>query len=266
MDEAKIRAGETLAAASRGDPVAQAALARSRLRLRLFNACLSLHRAVNDARNAEWTQALQKLAPELQANRREWEAVFGEPYPSDLDDWIRQATRAGVDPNAVDRATLADLAPKIEGHLLRLRDQAQTKPNAMLVEAMLIAKKERDEPYTSYRELVKELQLQLPGVSLSMVRTAFDKSHALTAWKEAGLAARARSRKARVGSLNGVHEDTVDDNGDGAVWARFLAEASPAERAQLNAMSETERAKLIQLWRDQLADDRASRRTARERA
>lgn len=283
MGDERGRAGEAFAAAIRDDSDAQAALARARLRLAAFGAgvdqvaaaratavahidqCLSLLREARDAGDADRSEEMEALARELKANRTEWEATHGEAYPCELDGWIRQATRAGVDPNAVHDSTPADLLPMIEGHLLRLRDQAQTKPSSMLVQALLIAKMQRSDPFTSFRALVKELRQQLPGVSLSMVRTAFDKSPVLKTWKDAGLAARQRNRKGRDVRLNRVHEDSAGDDGDGAIWARLLAEATPDERARLNAMSDDGRAELIRLERGQLAEDRADRRKARRR-
>jgi len=239
--------------------------------------CLSLLREAQHAGDAERAEAMETLARELAANRSEWEATYGEAYPRSVDDWIRQATRAGVDPNAVDGAALADLAPKIEGHLLRLRDQAQTKPNAILVQAMLIAKMERGESFTSFRALVKELRQQLPGASLSMVRSAIDRSRALTKWKKAGL--RRRSRQGRAEPLTEARLDAIpgsaadldaidavlDKADDDAIWAKLLDAATPDDRARLNAMSEADRSEVLALHRQQLADDRRDRRRARPR-
>lgn len=296
MGDTKHRAGEAFAAAIQDDPEAQAALARAHLRLAAFGAttdqlaaaratavaqidqCLSLLREAQRAGDAERSEAMETLARELTANCSEWEATYGEAYPRELDDWIRQATRAGVDPNAIDSATLADLAPKIEGHLLRLRDQAQTKPNAMLVQAMLIARMERGEPFTSFRALVKELHQQLPGASLSMVRSAIDRSRALTEWKKAGL--RHRDRQGRAEPLTEVRLETLPAPASGdsnaidagldradndAIWAKLLDAATPEDRARLNAMSEVDRSEVLALHRQQLADDRRAQRKARPR-
>lgn len=296
MGDTKNRAGDAFAAAIAGDSDAQKSLARAHLRLAAFGAatdqlaaaratavaqldqCLSLLREARDAADAERSEAMETLARELAANRSEWEATYGEAYPRELSDWIRQATRAGVDPNVVDNAALVDLAPKIEGHLLRLRDQAQTKPNAMLVQAMLIARMERGEPFTSFRALVKELRHQLPGASLSMVRSAIDRSRALTQWKKAGL--RRRGRQGRAEPLTEVRLDTIsapapadsdaidaglDKADNDAIWAKLLDAATPEERATLNAMSEADRSKVLELHRQQLADDRRAQRKARPR-
>lgn len=150
MSDAKSRSGKSFAAATKNDPVAKAALAQSQLRLAAYGAgagqvaktrvaagaligrYATLLREAKAAGDAERTQALQTLARELQANRAAWEAAYGEPYPRDLDDWIRQATRAGVDPGAVSSIPPSDVLPVIEGYLLRLRDQAQVSMSADL--------------------------------------------------------------------------------------------------------------------------------------
>ena len=71
---------------------------------------------------AELADTLRKVATELDANREKWEAKYGEEYPRELDDWIEQAVRAGVDPNTVCDTDWDVLVRSVQGYLLRVKD------------------------------------------------------------------------------------------------------------------------------------------------
>lgn len=62
---------------------------------------------------------------EWQELNREWEAKFGEPFPRDIEDWVRLAARSGVSGEILlsNSWTAADVSPVIEGYLQRLQDQ-----------------------------------------------------------------------------------------------------------------------------------------------
>lgn len=69
-------------------------------------------------------EAFRQLIADLNA---EWMQKYGRPMPRDLDEWELEATRAGVPVDHLLNGswTARSVAPYIEGHLQRLKDEAQ---------------------------------------------------------------------------------------------------------------------------------------------
>ena len=129
------------------------------------------------------------------------------------------------------------------------------------VQKRLLEFHHRGEEFTSFRKLAKRLGVR----STSTVSKAINNSDELTEWKERHN--QNRITKPRASSLNeGVQDNAVqhreadpakfvpDDDVD-TVMARLIEEASPKERARLNAMTSEERRTLAEAVQSQSDDD-----------
>lgn len=137
----RSKAGESFADALASDPQTQAAWGRTQLRLLAIGAgmdalrgpmealsaivriTLAQWKAETDEARSELAQTMREVTAELEANREEWEAKYGEPYPRGIDDWIREALRAGEKREWImTKATLSDMRVSIEAYLQRVKD------------------------------------------------------------------------------------------------------------------------------------------------
>jgi len=119
-----------------------------------------------------------------------------------------------------------------------------------IIQGLLLAKRERGEPYTTLRDLEKELGCR----SYSMIRKAIGKSDTLKGWRSRRPG---RTTAPKATGLDRVKQDDLhqtteatpddylsDDDVDTAM-ALLIDQAAPEERARLNALDDAGRRALV---------------------
>lgn len=131
-----------------------------------------------------------------------------------------------------------------------------------IIQARLLAKRDRREPYTSCRALSKELKC-----SDATIRKAIGQSETLKGWK-----ARSRGPKAapKATDLSAAvrdntrqttepaPDDVLPDDDVDAVMARLINHASPEDRAKLNALDDASRRELVATYHSHNLDNEPS--------
>lgn len=130
------------------------------------------------------------------------------------------------------------------------------------IQARLIAKRDRGEPYAPVRDLAKELKC-----SDSTIRKAIKASEALRGWQKRHSGPKAAPKAIALDEVvtsnaqqatEPAPADLLTRDDEAALWARLLDRADPASRAQLNAMGDSERRALVQSVYEQDLDGEPS--------
>ncbi|ASV75325.1 Putative LuxR-family transcriptional regulator [Thermogutta terrifontis] len=92
-----------------------------------------------EAHNQAYKQCEDEARKKIEDYKKQWQQIYGCPHPRTIEDWQQLAARAGINGETVYRGewTLSEVAPIIEGYLLRLKDiSAQLQlQNLALVES-----------------------------------------------------------------------------------------------------------------------------------
>lgn len=214
------------------------------------------------ARMADLGKRFARIRDEMSAvfETRGWDAP--SPTHTASDELLGRALLAAApsDPGAIDRAAERVAEKAVEK--MGARDTpgiGGTNTNWQEVQGRLLAMRERGEPYTSSRELGKEL-----GCSDGVILKAIKHSPALKGWKARSVAPTAAPKAT---SLDTVARDNIrqttepssdesvlsDDDVD-ATMARLIDQAGPDERAELNALDDAARRRLTAAFLSQNKD------------
>jgi hypothetical protein len=130
------------------------------------------------------------------------------------------------------------------------------------VQNQLLGKRERREPYTSYRKLAKELKC-----SDSTIRKAIDESELLRGWQARSAGSKAAPKATDLSVVvrdnkpqkaEPAPDDVLPDDEVDALMARLIEQASPSEQGKLRAMNQTQRRAMAAAYQAQNFDEEPS--------
>ncbi len=204
------------------------------------------------------------LKMELQAKADEL-CTARNVNPDPVDGWVNRDTTPAAHGNhdAIDRAAERAAAKAVEA--METRDApgiGGTDTDWKDVQGLLLAKRDRDEPYTSLRKLCRELKC-----SDATIRKAIDKSATLKGWQARSAGAKAAPKATDLGAVvrdnarqttEPAPDDLLPDDDIQATMARLIDQAKPDERAKLNALDDAGRRALVATYQSQNLDDELS--------
>lgn len=170
---------------------------------------------------------------------------------------------AAVDPGAIDRAV--ERAAERVARVFGAGDNAGTggaETDWKDVQGRLLAKRDRNERYTSLRKLCAELKC-----SDATIRKAIGESETLKGWQAREVGVKAAPKATDLGAVvkdntrqatEPAPDNVLPDDDVDATMARLIDQARPDERAKLNALDDAGRRALVATYQSQNLDDEPS--------